>query len=61
MFEERGFLDTRVADIVAAAGVAQGTFCSYFDSKEAAFTEVATYRKRRNPKGQAIKLVRVTS
>jgi AcrR family transcriptional regulator len=32
---------TRVADIVAAAGVAQGTFYSYFDSKEAVFTEVA--------------------
>jgi AcrR family transcriptional regulator len=41
VFEERGFLDTRVADIVAAAGVAQGTFYSYFDSKEAVFTEVA--------------------
>jgi AcrR family transcriptional regulator len=41
VFEEHGFLDTRVADIVAAAGVAQGTFYSYFDSKEAVFTEVA--------------------
>ena len=41
VFEERGFLDTRVSDIVAAAGVAQGTFYSYFDSKEAVFTEVA--------------------
>jgi AcrR family transcriptional regulator len=41
VFTERGFLDTRVADIVAAAGVAQGTFYSYFDSKEAVFTEVA--------------------
>ena len=41
VFEERGFLDTRVSDIVTAAGVAQGTFYSYFDSKEAVFTEVA--------------------
>jgi AcrR family transcriptional regulator len=41
VFEERGFLETRVADIVAAAGVAQGTFYSYFDSKEAVFAEVA--------------------
>ncbi len=41
VFEERGFLDTRVADIVAAAGVAQGTFYSYFNSKEAVFAEVA--------------------
>jgi AcrR family transcriptional regulator len=41
VFEERGFLETRVADIVAAAGVAQGTFYSYFNSKEAVFAEVA--------------------
>lgn len=41
VFEERGFLDTRVADIVAAADVAQGTFYTYFDSKEAVFAEVA--------------------
>jgi AcrR family transcriptional regulator len=41
VFEERGFLDTRVADIVTAAGVAQGTFYSYFNSKEAVFAEVA--------------------
>lgn len=41
VFEEQGFLDTRVADIVAAAGVAQGSFYTYFDSKEAVFTEVA--------------------
>ncbi|HEY0454598.1 TetR/AcrR family transcriptional regulator [Actinophytocola sp.] len=41
VFEEHGFLDTRVADIVAAADVAQGTFYTYFDSKEAVFAEVA--------------------
>lgn len=41
VFEENGFLDTRVADIVGAAGVAQGTFYTYFDSKEAVFAEVA--------------------
>ncbi|MGH3757896.1 TetR/AcrR family transcriptional regulator [Actinophytocola sp.] len=41
VFEERGFLDTRVADIVAAADVAQGTFYTYFDSKDAVFVEVA--------------------
>lgn len=41
VFEEHGFLDSRVADIVAAAGVAQGTFYTYFDSKEAVFTDVA--------------------
>lgn len=41
VFEQRGFLDTRVADIVALADVAQGTFYTYFDSKEAVFIEVA--------------------
>lgn len=41
VFEQRGFLDTRVADIVAFADVAQGTFYTYFDSKEAVFIEVA--------------------
>lgn len=41
VFEERGFLDTRVADIVALADVSQGTFYTYFDSKEAVFVEVA--------------------
>jgi AcrR family transcriptional regulator len=41
VFERRGFLDTRVADIVAEANVAQGTFYTYFDSKEAVFRAVA--------------------
>jgi AcrR family transcriptional regulator len=42
VFERRGFLDTRVADIVAEAKVAQGTFYTYFDSKDAVFQAVAT-------------------
>jgi AcrR family transcriptional regulator len=42
VFERRGFLDTRVADIVAEAKVAQGTFYTYFDSKDAIFQAVAT-------------------
>ncbi len=41
VFERRGFLDTRVADIVAEANVAQGTFYTCFDSKEAVFRAVA--------------------
>lgn len=41
VFEDRGFIDARVADIVAEARVAQGTFYSYFDSKDAIFREVA--------------------
>jgi AcrR family transcriptional regulator len=40
VFERDGFLDARIADIAAAAGVANGTFYTYFDSKEAIFREV---------------------
>lgn len=41
VFERMGFLDARVADIVAEANVAQGTFYTYFDSKDAVFRAVA--------------------
>lgn len=42
VFERQGFLDTRVADIAAEARVAQGTFYTYFDSKDVIFQAVAT-------------------
>lgn len=42
VFERMGFADARVSDIVAEAKVAQGTFYTYFDSKEAIFRAVAT-------------------
>lgn len=41
VFERKGFLDARIADIVAEARVAQGTFYTYFDDKDAIFEEVA--------------------
>lgn len=41
VFEERGFLDTRVAHIAHRAQVAYGSFYTYFPSKEAVFLEVA--------------------
>ncbi|MCU1483215.1 MAG: hypothetical protein JWQ19_4001 [Subtercola sp.] len=41
VFERNGFLDARVADIAEAAGVSQGTFYTYFDSKDSIFREVA--------------------
>ncbi|GAA4055344.1 MULTISPECIES: TetR/AcrR family transcriptional regulator [Actinomadura] len=41
VFEERGFLDTRVAHIARRANVAYGSFYTYFPSKEAVFLEVA--------------------
>ena len=40
VFERDGFLDARIADIAAEAGVATGSFYTYFDSKEAIFREV---------------------
>lgn len=40
MFQQKGFQMTRVSDIVADAGVAQGTFYNYFKSKEEIFREI---------------------
>lgn len=40
MFQKNGFQMTRVSDIVADAGVAQGTFYNYFKSKEEIFKEI---------------------
>jgi len=40
IFDERGFHKTRVSDIVAKAGVAQGTFYIYFKSKEDIFLTI---------------------
>ena len=40
-FAERGYAETRIKDIVDAAGVAKGLFYWYFDNKEALFAEVA--------------------
>ncbi|WP_017603740.1 TetR/AcrR family transcriptional regulator [Nocardiopsis alkaliphila] len=41
VFEEQGFEDTRIAQITGRAGVAYGSFYTYFDSKETVFHEVA--------------------
>jgi AcrR family transcriptional regulator len=41
VFAETPFADTRIADITARAGVANGTFYTYFDSKEEIFREIA--------------------
>ena len=40
VFARRGVANTAVSDIVKAAGVAQGTFYLYFDSKDAAILAV---------------------
>ncbi len=41
LFAERGYTETRIKDIVDAAGVAKGLFYWYFENKEALFAEVA--------------------
>jgi AcrR family transcriptional regulator len=41
VFEEKGFLGSSVADIVRRAGVAHGTFYTYFDSREDVFRVIA--------------------
>ncbi|MFT3872376.1 MAG: TetR/AcrR family transcriptional regulator [Nocardioides sp.] len=41
VFERDGYLGTRVADIVAEAGVSHGSFYTYFDSKDDVFREAA--------------------
>lgn len=41
VFWEKGYLDTRVADIVEHAGMSHGSFYTYFDSKEAVLWAIA--------------------
>jgi AcrR family transcriptional regulator len=41
VFERDGFLTARISDIAATAGLSQGSFYHYFDSKEQIFREVA--------------------
>jgi AcrR family transcriptional regulator len=40
VFSEKGYHDTRISDIIEAAGIARGTFYIYFDSKNAIFHEL---------------------
>jgi AcrR family transcriptional regulator len=40
VFERSGYLDTRVADIAAEAGVAHGSFYTYFSSKQHVFLAI---------------------
>lgn len=39
-FEELGYLDTRIVDIVSRADLGQGSFYTYWNSKEEAFSEL---------------------
>ncbi len=47
LFAERGYSETRVIDIVRAAGVAKGLFYWYFENKEAVFTELVEGTRHR--------------
>ena len=41
VFERDGFLQARIADIAAEAGLSHGSFYHYFETKEAIFREIA--------------------
>ena len=53
LFAERGYADTRVIDIVHAAGVAKGLFYWYFENKEAVFRELIETTRQRLRRAQA--------
>ena len=47
VFERDGFLTARISDIAATAGLSQGSFYHYFESKEQIFREVAAAQEER--------------
>lgn len=47
IFETEGFLDARITDIAARAGVSHGSYYHYFESKEQLFREVAEIQEAR--------------
>jgi AcrR family transcriptional regulator len=52
LFAERGYAETRVLDIVKAAGVAKGLFYWYFENKEALFRELVEKNRLRLRRAQ---------
>ncbi|SQD96728.1 MULTISPECIES: TetR/AcrR family transcriptional regulator [unclassified Parafrankia] len=61
VFEEKGYHDTRVADIAERASVSHGSFYHYFDSKDQIFREVAAVIDAALSAGMAIILARNSS
>jgi AcrR family transcriptional regulator len=57
LFAERGYADTRVLDIVRAAGVAKGLFYWYFENKEALFRELVEQNRLRLRRAQAASIL----
>ena len=56
VFERDGFLNARISDIAAEAGMSQGSFYHYFESKEQIFREVAAAQEERltAPPGEGV-------
>ncbi|MGI8794149.1 MAG: TetR/AcrR family transcriptional regulator [Acidimicrobiales bacterium] len=54
LFAERGYSETRVIDIVRAAGVAKGLFYWYFENKEAVFRELIDRTRHQMRQYQAV-------
>jgi AcrR family transcriptional regulator len=57
LFAERGYADTRVLDIVRAAGVAKGLFYWYFENKEALFRELVEQNRLRLRRAQGAAII----
>jgi AcrR family transcriptional regulator len=53
LFAERGYANTRIADICTNAGVAKGLFYWYFETKEALFIELVRSMRTRLRRAQA--------
>jgi AcrR family transcriptional regulator len=53
LFMEKGYADTRMVDIAAAAGVAKGLVYWYFDSKEALFRDIIQHVRTQLRSAQA--------
>ena len=53
LFAQRGYAETRILDIVAAAGVAKGLFYWYFENKEELFRELVEQHRLRLRRAQA--------
>ncbi len=53
LFAERGYAETRVLDIVDAAGVAKGLFYWYFENKGSLFTELVVENREGLRRAQA--------
>lgn len=53
LFSAKGYADTRIADICAAAGVAKGLFYWYFPTKESLFGELVRSMRQQLRRAQA--------